>query len=121
MVDRARPAIERAFTEAGLLIRRFEMESLTGPLALELRTTGGGRLLNSGSFANPTHGQSAAATPEAVLSCHRCLNAVPPNARFCAQCGAPQRKACASCGTDVSVRAKFCPQCGSAQAGTGPT
>lgn len=115
VIDRARPAIERAFQEAGLAVRRFELESLTGPLELELRTTGGGRLMNSGSFANPTHGSAAAATPEAVLSCHRCLNAVPPNARFCAQCGAPQRKACGTCGTDVAVRARFCPQCGSAQ------
>jgi membrane protease subunit (stomatin/prohibitin family) len=115
VIDRARPAIERAFVEAGLAVRRFELESLTGPLELELRTTGGGRLMNSGSFANPTHGNAAAATPEAVLSCHRCLNAVPPNARFCAQCGAPQRKACGTCGSDVSVRARFCPQCGTAQ------
>ncbi len=120
VIDRARPTIERAFSEAGLLVRRFEMESLTGPLALELRTTGGSRVLSGGGFANQTHGQSGAVTPEAALSCHRCLNALPPNARFCAQCGAPQRKACATCGTDVSVRAKFCPQCGSAQAGTGP-
>jgi membrane protease subunit (stomatin/prohibitin family) len=115
IIDRARPAIERAFQEAGLTVRRFELESLTGPLELELRTTGGGRLVGNGAFANPTHGNAAAATPEAVLSCHRCLNAVPPNARFCAQCGASQRKACATCGTDVAVRARFCPQCGSAQ------
>lgn len=120
VVDRVRPALERAFAEAGLVVRRFEMESLTGPLELELRTTGGGRVLNSGAFANPTHGASAAAAaPDAALSCHRCLNAVPANGRFCAHCGAPQRKACGTCGDDMSIRAKFCPQCGSAQTGGG--
>ena len=120
VIDRARPAIERAFAEAGLAVRRFELESLTGPLELELRTTGGGRMLQTGAFSNSV--PSPTATPaEAALSCHRCLNAVPPNARFCAQCGAPQRKACAGCAADVSIRAKFCPQCGTAQSGSGPT
>jgi len=115
MIDRVRPTIERAFHEMGLTVRRFELESLTGPLELELRTTGGSRLMNNGSFSNLTQEVTAAAKPDALHSCHRCLITTPPNARFCSGCGAPQRKACGTCGTEVAVRGRFCPQCGSAQ------
>lgn len=115
VVDRVRPAIEKSFAEAGLNVRRFELESLTGPMEMELRTTSGSRVLGAGGFANATSGNSA---PDSGMSCHRCLTNVPPTARFCAHCGAPQRKACQACAAEVNVRAKFCPQCGTAQSGT---
>jgi len=90
-------------------------------------------------------GAANAETPPAVLavSCGKCQTKLPPEAKFCLQCGAkvvpqeqskvtchkcgaqvPQAKfclecgvaltlTCASCGAECAPNAKFCPECGS--------
>ena len=49
------------------------------------------------------------------MTCTSCGSALPENARFCAECGAPVRLSCRSCGTELSAGQKFCPGCGTPQ------
>jgi RNA polymerase subunit RPABC4/transcription elongation factor Spt4 len=52
----------------------------------------------------------AAATP-----CHKCSKALPPDAKFCLECGeaTPQQPPpCANCGQVLPAGAKFCLECG---------
>src|SRR5579863_2250967 len=45
-------------------------------------------------------------------ACPGCQAAIPAEARFCPQCGAPQALACPSCGHANATGSKFCAQCG---------
>ena len=102
---RVRPYVERKLAEAGLTLRRLELENITGPVQVHLRTTGG-----SNRHAQPTP------PPEPRVSCISCLSSVLVKAKFCTTCGASQRRACAKCGADMAARGKFCPACGEASA-----
>src|SRR4051794_8807467 len=52
-----------------------------------------------------------------MTQCPACSADVPPGAKFCMECGAPQLQACASCGTALPAGAKFCVECGTPVAG----
>src|SRR5216684_8691161 len=45
------------------------------------------------------------------MQCPRCQHESPPNAKFCAECGATLIRDCARCGTRLPPGAKFCPEC----------
>ena len=44
--------------------------------------------------------------------CANCSAELPAAAKFCLECGTPQRSSCPSCGTAVVPGAKFCLECG---------
>jgi class 3 adenylate cyclase len=44
--------------------------------------------------------------------CANCSAELPAAAKFCLECGTPQRSSCPSCGTAVASGAKFCLECG---------
>src|SRR4051812_28598246 len=46
------------------------------------------------------------------MACAGCGADLPADAKFCLQCGTPQRATCASCGLGLPVGAKFCGECG---------
>src|SRR5574341_1654376 len=46
------------------------------------------------------------------MQCPRCRQDNPPQAKFCAECGARLALACATCGTELPAGAKFCLECG---------
>ena len=50
------------------------------------------------------------------MQCPRCQHESPPNAKFCAECGATLGRDCARCGTQLPLGAKFCPECAQAVA-----
>jgi len=50
--------------------------------------------------------------PPAGTPCVKCGANVPPGAKFCPTCGAPQQAACPKCGAAMPPGAKFCPSCG---------
>src|SRR3954468_16163748 len=57
------------------------------------------------------------------MACAGCGADLPADAKFCLQCGTPQRATCASCGLGLPAGAKFCGECGTplaAQAGQAP-
>jgi class 3 adenylate cyclase/predicted ATPase len=45
-------------------------------------------------------------------ACAKCQAAIPTDARFCPQCGAPQALSCAACGHANAPGSKFCAHCG---------
>ena len=45
------------------------------------------------------------------VTCARCRQDNPPEAKFCLECGAPLAVRCASCGTSLPPAAKFCIEC----------
>ena len=45
------------------------------------------------------------------MTCPRCEQANPPQAKFCLECGAPLALRCAACGTELPAGAKFCFEC----------
>ena len=56
-------------------------------------------------------------------TCAKCGEPLPPNAKFCLECGnkvtspakkesSPKQGICASCGAAIADKAKFCPECG---------
>jgi len=51
------------------------------------------------------------------MKCPRCQHDSPPNAKFCAECGATLARDCARCGTRLPLGAKFCPECAQPLAG----
>jgi class 3 adenylate cyclase/tetratricopeptide (TPR) repeat protein len=48
------------------------------------------------------------------MLCHACGGDVPPDSRFCPQCGAPRVRECPHCGESLPDNARFCPACGRA-------
>ena len=44
--------------------------------------------------------------------CPKCGANVPPNSKFCPECGSPMERHCSQCGAKISGSEKFCPQCG---------
>jgi len=67
--------------------------------------------------AAPTDVPAAAAAvvaggAAATIPCPNCGKPVAPDAKFCAECGQPLKKACSNCGTELAPGAKFCPECG---------
>ena len=48
------------------------------------------------------------------MKCAGCGQQSPPEARFCAGCGARLVLACSACGAELPADARFCPQCGEA-------
>ncbi len=58
--------------------------------------------------------------PTDILACWNCGHENPAGAKFCANCGKPQRPACPHCGTPVPEGAKFCANCGAPVAVLGP-
>ena len=103
---------------AGLALRKFQIENLTGPLELGLRPaskrthslTELGRALNLTSTSLP---EVPSTQGEPMLGpCIDCLAPTPLAARFCATCGAAQRRSCPGCGTELPLRARFCSGCG---------
>src|SRR5262244_1900931 len=54
------------------------------------------------------------------MTCVRCRQDNPPEARFCQQCGGALVPACAVCGAEPPARARACPRCGATLA-TPPT
>jgi len=54
------------------------------------------------------------------MKCPRCQHDSPPNAKFCAECGATLARDCARCGTRLPLGAKFCPECAEPLAGALP-
>src|SRR3954465_13356743 len=46
------------------------------------------------------------------MACAACGAHLPPDAKFCLECGAPQRLACTGCGLSLPAGAKFCAECG---------
>lgn len=47
-----------------------------------------------------------------TVCCPKCSAANAVQAKFCAGCGVPLRKACSGCGKTIPVSARFCPLCG---------
>src|SRR5438477_7385776 len=48
------------------------------------------------------------------MKCAGCGQQSPPEARFCAGCGARLVHACSACGAELPTDARFCPRCGEA-------
>ena len=48
------------------------------------------------------------------MKCAGCGQQSPPEARFCAGCGARLVHACSACGAELPADARFCPRCGEA-------
>src|SRR3954453_8674661 len=46
------------------------------------------------------------------MACTGCGADLPADAKFCLQCGAPQRLTCSGCDLSVPAGAKFCAECG---------
>jgi class 3 adenylate cyclase/tetratricopeptide (TPR) repeat protein len=47
-----------------------------------------------------------------TTACWSCGFENPAGARFCSNCGTPQRQPCPECGADVPEGSRFCPNCG---------
>ena len=54
----------------------------------------------------------APAAAVATIPCPNCGKPVAPDAKFCAECGQPLKKACSNCGAELAPGAKFCAECG---------
>src|SRR4051812_32017129 len=54
------------------------------------------------------------------MACAGCGADLPAEAKFCLQCGTPQRATCASCGLGLPAGAKFCGECGTPLAAAAP-
>jgi membrane protease subunit (stomatin/prohibitin family) len=64
--------------------------------------------MNQGAQAAPTPSAHSTAT----ASCVKCSKAIPTDAKFCPQCGAPQAASCGKCKAPLTAGAKFCASCG---------
>src|SRR5262245_55736945 len=53
------------------------------------------------------------------MTCPRCQQENPPQAKFCLECAAPLALRCANCGTQLPAGAKFCFECASPVSGLG--
>jgi uncharacterized OB-fold protein len=67
----------------------------------------------AGALRAPDLAPHAPVAAPTGAACGGCGTALAPNAKFCAQCGQPQKPAgCSGCGTALQPGAHFCPQCG---------
>ena len=81
---------------------------------------GAGIGLGIGAAVGGAVGPSILQTTSGVLNttagsgqtCRQCGAQLPPNAKFCLECGTPQGVVC--CGKQLPVGTKFCPECGKA-------
>ncbi|WP_022667039.1 SPFH domain-containing protein [Desulfospira joergensenii] len=66
-----------------------------------------------GIFAQQMNPQAQQA-PQTTASCPECKNSIPPDAKFCPQCGHQQVvfERCQSCGKNITPATRFCPRCG---------
>lgn len=46
------------------------------------------------------------------MTCVGCGAKIPPNSKFCPECGATQKRICSNCGATLAPSVKFCPECG---------
>ncbi len=51
------------------------------------------------------------------MTCTRCRQENPPQAKFCLECGSPLALRCAACGTSLPATAKFCIECATPMGG----
>ncbi|MFA6450690.1 MAG: zinc ribbon domain-containing protein [bacterium] len=60
---------------------------------------------------------ATAQPPSAGIACKNCANELPPNSKFCLNCGAPVSvvNKCILCGTELPSGSKFCNECGTQQ------
>jgi hypothetical protein len=71
------------------------------------------QVIPSGPGAQPAPPRAPGAPPTGTTACTGCQAALPAGARFCAQCGTPQKPAgCPACGNALQAGARFCAQCG---------
>jgi membrane protease subunit (stomatin/prohibitin family) len=65
-------------------------------------------------MAGAPQAQAQAPQPAAVVGppCPSCNKPVPPNAKFCPECGASMQVACPKCNEPNPREAKFCQECG---------
>ena len=54
------------------------------------------------------------------MQCLKCRHENPPQAKFCAECGAGLASRCGACGAELLSGAKFCGQCGQPASGPEP-
>lgn len=61
---------------------------------------------------------AGAAATAAAQTCPNCSAALPPNCKFCPECGTKyelKKSFCTNCGHEIAATAKFCPECGTAK------
>ena len=75
---------------------------------------------NTPNAAQPP--QTTQGTPQATSAstaiCSKCSAALPPNCKFCPECGTKHEEKqsfCTNCGNKIPATAKFCPECGTAK------
>jgi membrane protease subunit (stomatin/prohibitin family) len=52
------------------------------------------------------------AAPAASAACGNCHTQLQAGAKFCPECGTPQRRQCTNCNASLPATAKFCAECG---------
>jgi membrane protease subunit (stomatin/prohibitin family) len=73
----------------------------------------GGVLQNAlGGAFTPAAAAIAPGRGAEQAACPKCGAALPANAKFCMECGAPLTRKCANCGADIPPGGKFCLECG---------
>ena len=86
--------------------------AIPGMMREALGGGGGGGAAGTATAPGGPSGSGGPAT-ETGLYCASCGARVPPDSRFCPQCGKPLAATkCAKCGAVPPPGAKFCPQCG---------
>jgi membrane protease subunit (stomatin/prohibitin family) len=46
------------------------------------------------------------------IACPKCKTEMPPNSKFCPNCGNKMQASCPKCKADIPSGTKFCPECG---------
>ena len=69
--------------------------------------------LNPGVSADVTTGINTESASGKPSVCPKCGKPLPPNAKFCMECGQPLVNSCPKCGAEIPQGAKFCLECGS--------
>lgn len=69
--------------------------------------------MSANSYA--TSSQAVKPGAPSVVACLACSYPIPPNVKFCPECGTPtkqEKPKCPSCNLEVEAVTKFCPDCG---------